>query len=466
MRVWRRRLNHWWHETVLEWWNDRGVDWLFALVRVIPVGPNPDIVMKGGRWAFMIGLAMFLAAALGFATGTVSTIYMIAGPILVLVGTLAGLAGTYRGVMNNLPAVMREETIAALGGGASLHDRVTEAMMAINTHDEQADALLLALFEEIADESNLLSPESVLASKSLENETPADAIARSGRTLELLAATERLARIATVMPRQAVASALARIAEALPDQRILDALAACREASPEAVSSNKNAFVGNKADIPTVAQHISLLAVEHPPVVCAALRAIADQCSYRYDPSIFVHMQRCATHPSPAVRCAVLLMMHSPCSYDNVFDPEFVDIALRLASDPDVNVRMEACRVLSSYPVKGRADAAQALFGLISDSHEHTRSWALIALAELQDPRSVDIIEEKFRTFDAQFNTEPPPEMLSEWNVLYEAIRHFPNQRYLPYLQRWARQATDDGVGNFCDELIQVCKRPARTKAA
>jgi len=159
-------------------------------------------------------------------------------------------------------------------------------------------------------------------------------------------------------------------------------------------------------------------------------------------------------------------MLHSPYSNDEIYVPEFIDIAVRMASDADTNVRMEACRVLSTYVAQGRRDAQAALFGLLGDSHEHTRSWALLALSELQDRRIVDVIEQELQAYDAHFTTEPPAEMFGRMNVLYETINRLPDARYLPFLNRWAKLATNDDVGNWCDDLIKACRRAKPTKGS
>jgi HEAT repeat protein len=405
---------------------------------------------------------------------------------------------------------------------ATLADRVTEAFMAANTGNPQAETLMLALLDEIATAV----------------ETPSPVVGLSD-------AIEQIVRLAFGMPRQSYVPGLTRLFEDIPHPNLLNALAACRRAGSvdccipdsavvsslseplnmafyaarasiseiieamamiehrgariaavdmchrrgeaevnSAVDAIVNAddprlriaaaevlgrdksfrFTGDEADPGAMALLTRLLSDQEPDVTCAALRSIAAQRSYRYDSATFALMRRCETHRSAAVRCAVLLMLHTRVINDDIFDPAFIDIAMRHAADPDVAVRLEACRVLTTYPLGNRQDARDALFALLGDSHEHTRIWALEALAKAHDPRIPDIIELELQWIESQFTSELTAEFDSRMNVLYESVTHQPDPRYLPYLERWTRQSTNRRVREWCNDMIKVCRRAKRSK--
>lgn len=198
-------------------------------------------------------------------------------------------------------------------------------------------------------------------------------------------------------------------------------------------------------------------------VVCAALPAIAAQTSRRYDRSTLALMRRCEGHPSEAVRLQVLYMLQSQFVGDEIFQPAFLDICVRLSNDVAAEIRQNACRVLSCYAneIGDREDVRDALFQRVGDTDGVTKHFALSTLVDTKDPRATRAIEEELIALDALLPSLPQDEARELIGHLAGPIETLADPLFLPYLKRWKPYADDGEHGDeWLHDLIRACSRP------
>ena len=225
---------------------------------------------------------------------------------------------------------------------------------------------------------------------------------------------------------------------------------------------------GEEADTEAMAILRHLAGDSDSDVVCAALAGVAAQTSRRYDHSAFALMRRCEGHSSAAVRVAVLHMLQSQFVGDEFFQPEFLDICMRLSADPSGEVRQNACRVISFYSseIGERRDVRDALFRRLNDVDRLAKYFAFSTLAELNDPRMSGAIEQELMRLDERLPHMQPEEAREAVGDLAGPVENMPSPDFIPWLKRWKPYADDGEHGDeWLSELISACRKAGGVRA-
>ena len=121
----------------------------------------------------------------------------------------------------------------------------------------------------------------------------------------------------------------------------------------------------------------------HDEVVQAAVSGMG----HRPHPDGLSHLLQLSTHPSAGLRWDVAIAL---AKYE---EPDAIDALLRLATDPDDDVRDWATFGLGSIQTADTPAIRALLWKNLHDADSDVRGEALVGLAERGDPRAIDHLE-------------------------------------------------------------------------